>query len=161
MLDKENLNKLYRYALSLTKHEDQAYDLLHTSLEKFLSMSRSDITCVDRYLMRMIRNQFIDEQRKRQRHLALVEDTTHDIELEGVDLHDLYIRQEQVDQLLTLLDSQESELLFLWAVEERSVQEIADLLNVPKGTLLSRLHRLKGRLRKALVQLNEAGEEVG
>jgi len=35
------------------------------------------------------------------------------------------------------------ELLYLWAVEEYTSKELADLFNVPPGTILSRLHRLK------------------
>ncbi len=36
MLDKELLNQLYRFAISLTNNDDQAYDLLQTCIEKYL-----------------------------------------------------------------------------------------------------------------------------
>ena len=37
-------------------------------------------------------------------------------------------------------------MLYLWAVEEYTVDEIALLTETPRGTLLSRLHRLKKRV---------------
>jgi len=43
MLDKELLNQLYRFAISLTNNDDQAYDLLQTCVEKYLKANLADI----------------------------------------------------------------------------------------------------------------------
>ena len=48
------------------------------------------------------------------------------------------------------MDVDERELLYLFAIEGYTVQEIADDLGMKKGTLLSKIHRLKARLRTQL-----------
>lgn len=61
--DRETLNKLYRYGLSLTQDNDAAYDLLQNSIEKFLKKDRvADNPAA--YLRKMMRNQFIDDCRR-------------------------------------------------------------------------------------------------
>src|SRR4029078_10900452 len=46
----------------------------------------------------------------------------------------------------------------LWAIEELSYKEIADALNVPLGTVMSRLHRARPRLSE---QLKDYAEREG
>ena len=40
--------------------------------------------------------------------------------------------------------------VLLYYMEERSVEEIAEILRIPKGTVKSRLHQARGILRKEL-----------
>jgi len=164
-LDKTQLNSLYRYAASLCGDKDRAYDILHNCVEKYLKRAlKAEVSNVKEpihYLMRSIRNEFIDQERSKK--LRLVEPITDEIEhdsLESETLDDLFIRDQKVEDILGHLNPEESELLYLWAVEEYTVQEIADLQQVPKGTLLSRLHRLKIRVRGALSESGEASVTV-
>lgn len=62
MLNNEQFNKLYQYGLSLCQNEDRAYDLLQSSLEKYLSKNIS-IEHPMPYLRTMMRNCYFDEQR--------------------------------------------------------------------------------------------------
>lgn len=39
----------------------------------------------------------------------------------------------------------ESEVLYYWAIEGMTTQEIADQIDVPRGTVLSRLYRIRKR----------------
>ena len=50
--------------------------------------------------------------------------------------------------------------MFLWAVEEYSVQEVANMQGKPKGTLLSKIHRLKQRLTAKFANLLEINSEA-
>ena len=47
------------------------------------------------------------------------------------------------------IDAGDREILYLWAVEEYSAAEIGHVLDVPRNTILSRVHRLRARLRDA------------
>ncbi|WDE09051.1 sigma-70 family RNA polymerase sigma factor [Thalassomonas viridans] len=144
MLNNEELNRLYQYGLSLCQNEDRAYDLLQSSLEKYLSKDLS-IEHPVAYLRTMMRNRYFDEQRHRKLQLVK-QDELKEAEDAFKSLEDVYIEQEQIGQLLQALDDEERELMFLWAVEEYSVQEVANMQGKPKGTLLSKIHRLKQRL---------------
>jgi len=159
MLDKEQLNQLYRFAISLTNNEDQAYDLLQTCIEKYLKAKLSDIEAPIAYLKRMIRNEFIDQTRKRRFYQEVdteVRDRISDENsLNEVSIEDIFVQQSEVTALLGTMQPEERELLYLWAVEEYTIAEIAEIKQVPRGTLLSKLHRLKKR-----VQLQQESDNV-
>ena len=159
MLDKQQLNQLYRYAISLTNNEDQAYDVLQACLEKYLKANLAEIETPIAYLKRMIRNEFIDQTRRRRFYQDVEPDVMSRISdesaLNEVSIEEIYVRQSEVDALLGTMQPEERELLYLWAVEEYTIDEIAKIKQVPRGTLLSKLHRLKKR-----VQLQQDSDNV-
>jgi RNA polymerase sigma-70 factor (ECF subfamily) len=148
MFTKVDLNQYYRYCLSLTKNEEDAYDLLQTGLEKYLKKNGPHIEQPKSYLYRIFRNQFIDNVRKNKRWgVEEYQDRSNIALLKTEQFDDILIYQDEADRILSYLPVNDRELLYLWAVEGFTVQEIADFMEVPKGTLLSRLHRIKKRLR--------------
>lgn len=147
MIDETQLNRLYRYALSLCADPDSAYDLVHGAIGRFIEPPVPELSDPMPYLMRSVRNAFIDQQRHRQRysHQSFEEEQTpQDFDLRV--LESLVIDEQLLGQLLQKLSQEEGEILFLWAVEGYSTQEVADLLGMPKGSLLSKIHRLRKRL---------------
>lgn len=159
MLDKQELNQLYRFALSLTHKDDQAYDLLQSCMEKYLKQKHRDIANPIAYMKQTIRNEFIDHTR-RQRFQCdlkpeLIESIDNEYALREASLEDLHIQQEEVEALLGTLSPEEREFLYLWAVEEYTIDEIAQIKQVPRGTLSSKLHRLKKR-----IQLQQTSDNV-
>ena len=155
------MNSAYRYCLSLTKEEQSAYELLQTSLEKNLRQPSGQIVHAKAYLFRIIRNQYIDEQRRKKRWQfeEFNEESTPNIvlmDLEGLNEH--WVAQEEMEYILSFLPDPERELMYLWAVEEFTVQEIADHMHVPKGTLLSKLHRIKKKLGQSLEDRRKRSE---
>lgn len=159
MLDKPLLNQLFRYAVSLTNQEDQAYDVLQSCVEKFLRIDRSAIESAEAYLMRMIRNEFIDQTRKKCFYSdvgpEIVSKISDESALNAITLEDVFIQQSEVEALLGTMSGDERELLYLWAVEEYTLEEISKMKQVPRGTLLSKLHRLKKR-----IQLQQNSDNV-
>ncbi|MDO6765589.1 RNA polymerase sigma factor [Agarivorans sp. 1_MG-2023] len=144
----ELLNQLYRYALSLCNNDQQAYDLLQSCCEKVLQQARLPEP-LKPYMMRVIRNQFIDQYRRRK--LELVADEALQAELvkpedHWQDMESLVIDQQHVALLIQKLSADDAELLYLWAVEGFSMQEISNASGIARGTLLSRVSRLKKRL---------------
>lgn len=171
VFDKSTLNRLYRYCLSLTGESDAAYDLMQGSLEKYLrSQAEADGSATPSpanpmaYLFRIVRNGFIDMQRRARvrQHDSLEEEILRNVDPSMVtrtmrSLEDVTIHRQQVRELLGLISPEHRELLFLWAVEGYTIQEIADLTQTPKGTLLSRVHRLRQQIVAAL----QSGDEDG
>lgn len=159
MLDKDLLNQLYRFAISLTNNEDQAYDLLQSCVEKYLRADLDGIESPVAYLKRMIRNEFIDEMRKKRFQFdvdsEVIDRINDENALEELTLEDVFVQQSEVADLLGTMKAEERELLYLWAVEEYTLEEISQLKKVPRGTLLSKLHRLKKR-----IQLQQNSDNV-
>ncbi len=157
MFNKDQLNQLYRYALSLTRQDEMAYDLVQSGLERYLKKPNGTIDTPIAYLKTIIRNLYFDHQRHNSivPMVSLDDDTVSHIEPADEDsMEDLLISQQQIQQLISMLSDEENELLYLWAVEEHTVEEIAAIYQKPKGTLLSKLHRLKKRIRKQLETLS-------
>ena len=150
MFNKDELNQLYRYALSLSAQQDIACDLVQSALERFLNRPASNIKEPQAYLKTTIRNLYFDLERHRKIVPMISAESEEVAHIEPIDessMDDLLINQQQVQHLITVLNGEENEMLYLWAVEEYTVDEIAKIYQKPKGTVLSRLHRLKKRIR--------------
>lgn len=66
-LDRKNLQKLHRYAYSLTANEADAYDLLQNAIETSLKRPADSNTKATAYIRVIMRNRFIDEYRHKQK----------------------------------------------------------------------------------------------
>ena len=142
---------LRRYARGLTGDPTRADDLVQDTLERAwarfsLWQRRGDLRA---WLFGIMHNQFIDGLRAQR---ARVEDAAAD----GVP--ELPQRATQADRLelrdlersLQRLPAAQREVLLLVGVEELSYREIARALDVPVGTVMSRLSRARERLRVEL-----------
>ncbi len=157
MFNNEQLNALYRYCFSLTADEHESYDLLQSSLEKFL---KADLDAVDNnnaYMKRIIRNQYIDECRKKSKiDEEEFDETVTYVDMDTDALEKIVASQYQVEAVWRKLTSSEREIMYLWAVEGYTTNELAEFLDMSRGTLLSKIHRLRKRLEQ---QFDESSRE--
>jgi RNA polymerase sigma-70 factor (ECF subfamily) len=65
------------------------------------------------------------------------------------------------DRLLELLPWEQRVVFVLFELEEKSTQEIARLLEIPLGTVASRLRRARDAFRQAVARLRAAGNPQG
>jgi RNA polymerase sigma-70 factor (ECF subfamily) len=159
---KDNLNTIKRYCISLTGDLDSADDLMQTGIEHYLGSDKvrdnqwQKFNNPRAYLYRIIHNAFIDNYRRQKGRyfepLSDLNDTTADnILYSGFQaLDDIIIDKEEVELILEQLSPEHRELLFLWAIEGYTVQEVSDILSVPRGTLLSQLHRMRQKIKSSL-----------
>lgn len=156
IFSKDEYNQAYRYCISLCNNPDEAYDLLQTSFEKILKRGVDDLENPKLYLYKIIRNRFIDICRKQKNwQLNEYRDESNVVHLNVPYFDDLLADKEEVARLLKNTSPEERELLYLSAVEGYSITEISKFSGTPRGTLLSKLHRLKLRIRKQF-QANSA-----
>ena len=151
IFDRPVLQRLYRYACALCKDQDQAYDLLQHALEKYIRDSgkhnyRHDIA----YVRAVMRNRFIDDYRRSKRILEDSYDDTSPIAISEASLEDIVIAQIDLEIVWHKLDPFEREIIYYWAIEGMTAKEIAIEINIPRGTVLSRIHRLRKKIEKAL-----------
>ena len=147
MFDSTELNKLYRYCYGLTLNETTAYDLLQNALENFL---KSETVKKNKFafMYTTIRHQFIDDFRGQQKYDFNVFEEDDYVDIDVKTLESLIIDANLVEQVLHLLEPVEREILFYWAVEGYSTQQVATMLEMPKGTVLSKIYRLRQRIKQ-------------
>ena len=153
MLEEAQLQQLFRYGYALTRDRDAAYDLLQDAVEAGLRKAPRNAASVMRYLQRIMRNRYIDQYRHHHRFptVSLEEDALVSIDTRV--LEDIVIAEQEIDNIMSLLDPLERELLYFWAVEGCTAREIAERTDSPRGTILSRIHRV----RQKILRLRGAG----
>lgn len=143
------LAALRRYARSLVRNADEAEDLVHDALVRALERKSTfrNGGSIRNWLMAILHNTHID--RLRRDHAA---NRREDAALELADVvapagQEHSVRLAQVRDAFLSLPQEQREALHLVAIEELSYQEAADVLNIPVGTLMSRVSRARARLR--------------
>ena len=167
------LHDVYRFAFSLARNEAQAEDLVQ---ETFLSAYRA----FDRFrpgsnckawLFRICKNQFIDrvrEVQRRPRHQSVVaelpsEDRNRSVrafEEHGIDNDEIFLDLfgDEVNEHLRELPEEFRQAVMLCDVEGLRYDEIAEILEVPIGTVRSRISRGRAFLRD---RLSEYARDLG
>lgn len=144
---------LYRFAFSLARNEDDACELTQEMFARLLTKGGQvrDPAKVKSWLFTTLYRIFLG-WKNREARLPHLEITSIEHELPPVTpaLVDK-LEKEAVLQSLLELDEHYRAPLTLYYLEDHSYQEIAELLDIPIGTVMSRLSRAKTMLRTALV----------
>ena len=165
-----HLDALYRVALRLTADATQAEDLVQDTMLKAYRSWRQyrPGTNAKGWLLTILRNTFINDYRRRK-----IEPIAMD--LEAVEPHALFRAVEEVDpegtffsrivdekvlEAVDALPPEFREVLVLSDVEGMSYAEIADTLELPLGTVKSRLFRAR-RLLQARLYAYAVENEIG
>jgi RNA polymerase sigma-70 factor (ECF subfamily) len=164
-----HLDALYRTALRMTRSEADAEDLVQeTFIRAFRFRDQFTLgTNMKAWLFRILTNTFINTYRRK----AAQPEVT---DLEGVDEFSLYRRMAddraassspdpEAELLNSVVDTEVTDALeelpekfrttVLLDVEGFSYKEIAEMLSIPIGTVMSRLHRGRKFLQKRLYDL--------
>lgn len=153
---------LYRFALSLSKSPDRAWDLTQ---ETFLiwarkgSSIRSD-KATKSWLYTTLYREYL-KQAKRGARLVALEDHSMDYEkLTDTEAELPNFDAENVMELLMELKIEYRQAVTLYYLESYSYKEISRILGVPIGTVMSRLARGKDVLRRKLRNEGSASKLV-
>jgi RNA polymerase sigma-70 factor (ECF subfamily) len=143
---------LRRYARALTRDPDLADDLVQTCLER--SLSRFHMWKPSRrlrpWLFTIMHNLHVDMVRHRARRgLSVALDELADPPAEPAG-QEASVNVRAVLDEIDNLPLEQRDVLILVGVDELSYAEAADVLSIPLGTLMSRLHRGRTRLREKL-----------
>lgn len=147
------LPALRRYCFALTNNRHDADDLLQASVEKALSRWQQfePGTRLDRWMYRLCRNHWIDTMRTLTPTDEFVEETMGQDVTPNTEQQVLSrIALQQVQEQISRLSEGLRLVLYLVAVEGCSYQEAADILDIPAGTVMSRLARARAQLADAL-----------
>jgi len=154
------LDPLYNFARWMCSDADEARDLVQETFAKALKALSSfrEGTNFRAWMFRILRNTFLTSRTGLERRNTVQESeegfddsvVTHDTpELALVRRADT----ELVQQAIAKLPVGFQEVLVLADLEELKYQEIADALDIPIGTVMSRLARARGLLRQKIVEM--------
>lgn len=143
------LPRLRRFALSLTRSGPDADDLLQeacaTALQRWQQYDPAQP--FDRWMFRVVRNHWISEIRKRKVRQGEGQiDAEQAPELQAAGSAAEVLEAKQVRSTVAELDAELSQPLMLVCAEGYSYREAADLLDIPIGTVMSRIHRARKQL---------------
>jgi len=157
-----HLDALYRVALRLTGNASDAEDLVQeTMLRAYRSWDRyTPGTNAKGWLLTILRHLFINEYRRRSRHPETVDvDTIEPFalfqEVQEEDPQGAFFDKIVDDEVLRAIDQLPEafrEAVTLSDVEGLSYEEVAKVLDVPVGTVKSRLYRGRRQLQAKLYE---------
>jgi len=167
VFDKEfipHIHSMYNFAFRLTNDEDDANDLIQdTYLKAFRFInSFSEGTNAKAWLFRILKNSFINDFRKKSKEPAKVDyqdvETTYNSEEDAETNQTVDLRVESVQDLigdeianaLNALPVDFRTVIILCDVEGFTYEEMAKILDIPIGTVRSRLHRARMLLKDKL-----------
>ena len=152
-------DQLYNHACWLTGDRADAEDLVQETYAKALKgfASFAEGTNLRAWMFRILRNAFLNSRSGlaaqkteffEDQEITIDEATAHDVTPEL-----LLLRAENEKTLFAALESlpvTHREIILLCEVDEMSYREISQVLDVPVGTVMSRLARARAGLRAAL-----------
>ena len=155
----EQLDTLYQVAMRLTRNANDAEDLVQDACFRAMrSQDTFQLTPggIRPWLVRILRNTFLTKIDRESRQPSAVPDETLALAPEKPQIppstpanYAQYMDQELVRALDTLPEEYRT-VLVLWALEDFTYQEIADSLEIPIGTVMSRLYRARSKLTASL-----------
>lgn len=155
-----HLEAVYRFARRLARNDHEAEDLVQeTFLKAYKAFGRFEMRefGIRPWLLRILHNTFLNRQSRAMKAPRPADQTSLDQagaadDLRGADPPELdYERIDgEVKRAIDDLAPEYRSVLILWATMELSYREIAGVLDVPIGTVMSRLHRARQQLVRAL-----------
>jgi RNA polymerase sigma-70 factor (ECF subfamily) len=159
----EHIDGLYGYAMVLTRNRTEAEDLVQETYVRALeAVSRlRENSNIKGWLFTILRNLWLNELRKRRSTPHIVEIDGEDGTADGLagkekDSLEIFVGNEDADMVrraIAQLPIEFKEIILLREFEELSYQEIAEVLNCPVGTVMSRLGRARAKLRNILTDM--------
>ena len=163
-----HLDALYHFAVRLCMDPENAEDLVQDTVVKayrfFNSYEKG--TNARAWLFRILKNSYINQYRKQSKQPYKVDydevssfyESIRSERTDTTDLEELLYREMLDDDITDALESLPEDfrtVVLLCDVEGFTYEEIANMLDVPIGTIRSRLHRGRNLLRSALMEYAE------
>jgi RNA polymerase sigma-70 factor (ECF subfamily) len=156
-----HFDALYRIARRLVRDEHAAEDLLQeTYLKAYAGFKGFEMRefGIKPWLLKILHNTFLNRLAREGRTPRTTEQSILEEVVDGAGESvqmaelDLELLDGEVKSAVDALQPEFRAVLLLWATMELSYQEIADVLGVPIGTVMSRLHRARQAMVTSLAE---------
>lgn len=156
-----HMNSLYNFGYYLSNNEDMAKDLLQeTFMKAYRFIEYYELgTNAKAWLLRIMKNSFINEYRKKSKAPNKVDiddiNQKEDVDEDHVQMdmrEEVYksLMGDEVTRAVNNLPADYRLIILLCDIEGFKYEEIAKIIDVPIGTVRSRLHRARNMLKEKL-----------
>lgn len=150
---------IFRSAYRLSGNKQDAEDLTQETFYyglKYFSQVKDRSKC-KYWLFSILRNLFLKELEKNKKHIEIDFERVRS-HLPGIDhIENDFLKQEVgqgIRDILQKLDKRLREPIILFYFDKLTYKEIADKLNLPIGTVMSRIARGKVNIKKEMIRVN-------
>ncbi|SEP77704.1 RNA polymerase sigma-70 factor, ECF subfamily [Solimonas aquatica] len=153
------LPRLRRFALTVSQAEHEADDLVQAAVERALRHAAqwTPGSALDSWMYRIIQNLWRDELRAHRRRAESLDDTDELVGEDGRDSHVQSLQWQELRLAMRSLPEEQRVVLNLVVLDGMSYQQAAEFLEVPIGTVMSRLARARARLAERLDGATHSG----
>jgi len=146
----DHIPRLRRYARALVGDRYAADDLVQDTLERawnkfHLWRPGSDLRA---WLFAIMHNVFVNQVRRRRNEIEQAMEEPPVVAVRATQSDQLELQD--VDRALRILSDEQREVMLLIAIEQMTYDEVSRALDIPIGTVMSRLSRARDRLRQLL-----------
>ncbi len=151
-------NRLYKTGMAILKNDDDVCDAIQETLisayEKFGTLQK--VEYFNTWITRILINKCYDILRNNKK----ISYINKEMEVEtNTSYYDIYKSESLVERVLNLIDSDLKLVSVLYYYDEYSIKEISEILNIPEGTVKSRLSRARDKIFDILKK--EEGDTIG
>jgi RNA polymerase sigma factor (sigma-70 family) len=145
------LPRLRRFARSITYNREDGDDLVQVAVERALTRTEQweAGTRLDSWIFRIMKNAWIDEVRGRMRRdqIFAPEELGEQV---GIDAAEAHQQRMAIQKAISMLSDDHRLVIGLVLVDGMPYKEAAEVLEIPMGTLTSRLARAREALQGLL-----------
>lgn len=157
----EKWQRLYRVAYSWCHDAHLAKDLVQESMSRAIKNSQQlrDPASLDGWLFKILFNCWRDCCRDKREQLPIEDDSLIEERTpETIHVRDSIVRS--VRGAVMTLKIEYREVISLVDLAQMSYKEVAEILDIPVGTVMSRLCRARNQLREELQKLNDKSSKT-
>ena len=152
----QHLPRLRRFGSVLTGNQEDGDDVVQAAIER--ALAKADLwqegTRLDSWLFKIMQNLWRDEVRRRKNsdRKGALDMAATDTAVDGRRVAETMLMLNKTRERFTRLPEDQRLALALVVIDGRSYREAADQLEIPIGTLMSRLSRAREALRQMIEQ---------
>jgi len=149
--------KLYKTGMAILKNDEDTCDAIQETLINVYKNLNTlkDSKYFSTWIIRILINKCYDIMKKKQKIVYLNEK----MQVESDTYYQIYASESSLERILNKIDDDLRNVTVLYYYDELHVNEISDILNIPEGTVKSRLSRARNAIYEILEK--EEGECIG
>lgn len=148
--------KLYKTGIAILKNDDDTCDAIQeTLLKAYQSIdSLANNEFFTTWIIRILINNCYDIIRKNKKIASIDEKASNNSD----SYYELYSQESSLENILNTIDKDLKLVTVLYYYDDLPVNKIAEILNIPEGTVKSRLSRARAKIYDILIK--EEGEDL-